>query len=150
VLLPAGTFFSAQGLALSKDQERLYVADRRYGIAALDRASGRVLQVAGDESMMLDGIDGLAARGNDLIGLQTAYPPARIVRLRLSGDGLRVERLDVLERAHPEWGEITLATVAGDRLLYVADAQWGRYGEGGVPVAGKPALPTPIRSLKLR
>ena len=99
---------------------------------------------------MLDGIDGLIAYGNDLVGIQTAYAPARIVRLRLSRDGLRVERLDVLERANPEWGEITLGTVAGDRLLYVGDAQWERFGESGMPVDGKPALPTPIRSLQLR
>lgn len=149
VLLAPGTLFSAQGLALPGDQKLLYIADRRYGIAALDRASGRLFQVSGDEAMMLDGIDGLAAHGRDLIGLQTAYPPQRIVRLRLSADGLRVKRLDVLERNHPEWKEITLGAVAGNRLLYVANAQWPRYGEGGAPVAGIPAVPTPIRSLDL-
>jgi len=150
MLLPPGTFFSAQGLAISPDQKRLYIADRRYGLAVLERAGGRLSLVAGDDGTMLDGIDGLAAHGADLIAIQTAYPPARIVRLRLSADGLRVERLDVLERANPEWGEITLGTVAGDRFLYVADAQWERFGDAGVPVAGKPALPTPIRSLELR
>ncbi|HEX8225591.1 MAG TPA: hypothetical protein VF605_17405 [Allosphingosinicella sp.] len=149
-LLPAGTLFSAQGLAVSADQKRLYVADRRYGLAALDRASGRLLQVTGGEDVMLDGIDGMAVRGADLVALQTAYPPARIVRLRLSADGLRVVRLDVLERAHPEWGEITLGAVAGDRLLYVANAQWERYGKGGVQAADKAAVPTTIRSLKLK
>lgn len=150
VLLVPGTLFSPQGLALSSDQKRLYIADRRYGIATLERAGGRLLLVTGEETMMLDGIDGLVAHGSDLIGIQTAYAPARIVRLRLSGDGLRVERLDVLERAHPEWGEITLGTVAGDRLLYVGDSQWERYGESGIAAAGKPALPTPVRVLDLR
>jgi hypothetical protein len=149
VLLAPGTLFSAQGLALSPDQKLLYIADRRYGLAALERGSGRLLQVTGEESMMLDGIDGLAMHGGDLIATQTAYPPARIVRLRLSANGLRVERLDVLERAHPEWGEVTLATVAGDRLLYVADAQWDHYGDEGMPSAAM-SKPTPIRSLKLK
>jgi DNA-binding beta-propeller fold protein YncE len=149
VLLAPGTLFSAQGLALSPDQKLLYIADRRYGIAALERASGRLLQVGGGEGMMLDGIDGLALHGRDLIAIQTAYPPARIVRLRLSPGGLRVERLEVLERAHPEWGEVTLGTVAGDRLLYVADAQWDHYGDGGAPSAAM-QKPTPVRSLKLR
>lgn len=148
-LLAPGTLFSAQGLVLSQDQRLLYIADRRYGIAALDRSNGRLFQVAGDETMMLDGIDGLAVHGRDLIAIQTAYAPARIIRLRLSQDGLRVVRLDLLERANPEWGEITLGTVAGDRLLYVGNAQWDRY-EGGKAVAGKSALPTPIRSLELR
>lgn len=148
-LLAPGTLFSAQGLAFSDDQKLLYIADRRYGIAALDRSSGRLFQVLGDEAMMLDGIDGLVGHEGDLIGLQTAYHPQRIVRLRLSADGLRVRRLDVLERNHPDWKEITLAAVAGDRLLYVANAHWSRYGEGGVRVKGAPALPTPIRVLDL-
>lgn len=149
VLLPPGSLFSAQGLALSPDQERLYIADRRYGIAILQRSGGRLLRLTGDDGTMLDGIDGLAAHGPNLIAIQTAYAPARIVRLRLSADGLRVERLDVLERAHPDWGEITLGTVAGGRLLYVGNAQWERYGESGAAIAGKPALPTPIRVLDL-
>lgn len=149
ILLAPGTLFSAQGLALSSDQNWLYIADRRYGIAALDRSSGRLFQVAGDEAMMLDGIDGLAIYGGDLIGLQTAYPPQRIVRLRLADGGLRVRKLEVLERNHPDWKEITLGAVAGNRLLYVANAHWSRFGEGGAEVAGAPALPTPIRSLEL-
>lgn len=148
-LLAPGTLFSAQGLAFSRDQKRLYIADRRYGIAALDRSSGRLFQLVGDEAMMLDGIDGLALHDGDLIGLQTAYHPQRIVRLRLSADGLRVRRLDVLERNHPDWKEITLGAVAGDRLLYVANAHWSRYGAGGAQVAGAIALPTPIRVLDL-
>lgn len=149
-LLAPGTLFSAQGLAVSKDGRLLYIADRRYGIAALERSSGRLLQVQGDETMMLDGIDGLVRHGRDLIGLQTAWHPQRIVRLRLSADGLKVRRLDVLESNHPDWKEITLGAVAGDRLLYVANAQWSRYGKGGVEVAGAPALPTLIRVLDLR
>lgn len=149
ILLAPGTLYSAQGLAVSADQKLLYIADRRYGIAALERASDRLLQVTGDGSMMLDGIDGLTLHRGDLIATQTAYPPARIVRLHLSPNGLRVERQDVLERAHSGWGEVTLGTVAGDRLLYVADAQWDHYGDAGMPSAAM-SKPTPIRSLKLR
>ncbi len=150
ILLAPGTLYSAQGLALSSDQKWLYIADYRYGIAALERSSGRLFQVTGGPAMMLDGIDGLISHGGDLIALQNAWYPQRIIRLRLSADGLRVRRLDVLESNHPEWKEITLGTVAGKRLLYVASAQWPRYGAGGKPVAGAPALPTPIRSLDLR
>jgi sugar lactone lactonase YvrE len=149
-LLAPGTLFSAQGIALSSDQKLLYIADYRYGIAALDRSSGRLFQVAGDETMMLDGIDGLVLYGGDLIALQNAWHPQRIIRLHLSANGLRVRRLDVLESNHPEWKEITLGTVAGDRLLYVANAQYSRYRAGGVEVKGAPALPTPVRSLELR
>jgi hypothetical protein len=60
-----------------------------------------------------------------------------------------VTKLDVLERANPEWGEVTLAVGAGDRLLYVARAQWERFGEGGVLKGEAPLEPTSIRMLKL-
>ena len=148
--IPPGRLFSAQGLAVSSDQKRLYVADRRYGIAVLDRSTGRLLRLGGPPGVMLDGIDGLVRHGADLIATQTAYPPQRIVRLRLKSDGLLVTRLDVLERAHPEWDEVTLAAAAGDRLYYVAGAQWERFGEGGAQKDGAPPKPTPIRMLRLR
>jgi hypothetical protein len=147
--VPAGTLYSAQGLAVSADQRLLYVADRRYGLAAVDRATGRVYRVEAAPNVMLDGIDGLVLVEGDLVATQTAYSPQRIVRLRLSSDGLSVTRLEVLERANREWGEVTLAVVAGSRLIYVADAQWERWGPGGLPAGGRPAGPTPIRSLAL-
>ncbi|HEX8192974.1 MAG TPA: hypothetical protein VF552_08745 [Allosphingosinicella sp.] len=147
--LAPGTLYSAQGLAFSGDQRLLYVADRRYGLAAVDRASGRVFRVEAAPDVMLDGFDGLVSVRGDLIATQTAYSPQRIVRLRLSADGLRVARLDVLERAHRDWGEVTLAAAAGHRLIYVADAQWERWGPGGVPAGGRAPGPTPIRSLAL-
>jgi hypothetical protein len=150
VAIPPGRLFSAQGLAVSLDQKRLYVADRRYGIAVLDRSTGGLVRLAGAPDMMLDGIDGLVRHGADLIATQTAYSPQRIVRLRLSRDGLRVTRLDVLERAHPDWGEVTLAAAAGDRLLYVAGAQWERFGEGGTVKDDAPLKPTPIRMLRMK
>jgi hypothetical protein len=137
-------------MAVSSDQKWLYVADRRYGIAALDRSSGRIVQVAGGPDMMLDGIDGLVRHGDDLIATQTAYAPQRIIRLRLSRDGLRVRKLEVLERANPEWGEVTLAVEADDRLLYVAAAQWERFGEGGAVKGDAPLKATPIRMLRLK
>lgn len=147
--LPPGTFYSAQGLAVSRDQRLLYVADRRYGLAAVKRTTGVVFRVEAPPGTMLDGIDGLVGWRGDLIATQTAYPPQRIVRLRLTRGGLRVSRLDILERAHPDWGEVTLATVAGNRLLYVADAQWDRWGPGGAPAGARAPAATPIRSLPL-
>lgn len=150
VLVPPGRLFSAQGMAVSIDRKWLYVADRRFGLAAVERSSGRIFRVAGAQDMMLDGIDGLVGYDGDLIATQTAYAPQRIVRLRLSRGGLRVTKLDVLERANPEWGEVTLAALAGDRLLYVAAAQWESFGEGGIPKGDGPPEPTRIRMLKLK
>ncbi len=100
--------------------------------------------------MMLDGIDALVGYNGDLIAIQNGVGPIRIVRLHLSQAGDRVEKLDVLERGNPAWGEPSLGVVVGNRLLYVADPQWDRYGDGGAATSDKPARPTPIRSLRLR
>lgn len=145
-----GRFFSSQGMVLSKDQKWLYVADYRYGLAAVDRASGSIRRIAGDDTMMLDGIDALVGYKSDLIAIQNGVGPIRIVRLHLSEAGDRVEKLDVLERGNPAWGEPSLGVVVGNQLLYVADPQWDRYGDGGAATSDKPARPTPIRSLRLR
>lgn len=101
------------------------------------------------DTMMLDGIDGLLAYEGDLIAIQGGSLPPRIVRLKLSPDGTTVRNLEVLERAHPAWSELTLGTISGDRLIYVADAQWERFGGGGVLSGDQPLRPTGIRSLKL-
>lgn len=148
--LAPGTLFSSQGMAFSPDQKLLYIADRRYGIAALERATGRLFHVTGEGPMMLDGIDGLVTYKGDLIGIQTAYPPARIVRLRLAPGGLRVTGLQILERAHPDWTEPTLGQIMGDSFVYVADAQFDRYGEVGRTSPDKPIKPTAIRIIDLR
>jgi hypothetical protein len=150
VFVAPARLFSAQGMAVSSDQKRLYVADRRYGIAVVDRATGEVRRLIGEADMMLDGIDGLVAYGSDLIATQTAYAPQAIIRLRLSRDGLRVRKLEMLERANPEWGEVTLATIMDSSLVYVAKAQWERFGQGGMLKGDAPLEPTAIRILRLK
>jgi len=99
--------------------------------------------------MMLDGIDGLIRHGQDIIAIQNGTSPKRIVRLGIAWDEMSVRSLTELERANPGWGEPTLATVAGNHLLYVADAQWETYGPGGTVTGKSPPRLTPIRSLSL-
>jgi hypothetical protein len=147
-LIPPGKLFSAQGLALSPDQRLLYIADRRYGLAALERKTGQLKRVTAPDNVMLDGIDGLIVYHGDLIATQTAYPPTRIIRLRLAGDGTSVRSLEVLERENPDWGEVTLMTLVGDRLVYVADAQWRKFESNSSPVA-EPLAATPLRVIRL-
>jgi sugar lactone lactonase YvrE len=145
--IPPGRLFSAQGMAISADGKWLYVADYRYGLAAIERRTGHIFRVASDVPAMLDGIDGLVRDGRDLIAVQNGGAPQRIVRLSLSRGGLRVVRLTVLERANPAWGEPTLATIAGDHLLYVGDGQWARFEDPATPL---PTRPTEIRMIDLK
>ncbi len=149
LLVRSGRLASPQGLALSADGLLLYVSDYRYGLAVIDLATRKLMRLAAEGPMMLNGIDGLMRRGSDLIGIQNGARPIRIVAIRLSRDGLRANQLRVLEQANPAWIEPTSGFTAGNRLVYVGNAAWDRYGTGGV-VQGEGALvPTEIRSLPL-
>jgi sugar lactone lactonase YvrE len=149
LLVPPGRLGSPQGLAVSADGRRLFVADYAYGIAAVDLAGGRITRLAARGIAMLDGIDGLLADGEGLIVIQNGTSPRRILRLRLDPDCAAVTAVEVIERANPEWGEPTLGTIDGGELLYVADAQWERYGPAGAVRGEGPTRPTAIRALRL-
>jgi sugar lactone lactonase YvrE len=147
VLVPAGRFRSPQGLVLSPDERRLYVADYAYGIGIVDLASGHIGRLAARGPAMLDGVDGMIGDRGALIAIQNGVSPHRIVRLRLDRAGATVTRVDIVESANPAWGEPSLGTIAGGDLLYVADGQWERYGAGGAETGA--ARPTPIRAVRL-
>lgn len=148
-LVPQGRFRNPQGLALSRNGRLLYVADYGYGLAVIDLRHGGIERVTAEGPAMLDGIDGLVRYGDDLIAVQNGANPRRIIRLGMGSKGRVVRSLHVLERANPDWGEPTLATIAGKRLFFVADGQWERFAARGAPVGREPARVTPIRALEL-
>lgn len=147
--VPQGYFRSPQGMAISADGRLLYVSDYYYGLAAIDLATGTVHRVTADSTIMLDGIDAMLRDGDTLYVIRNSQPPMQIAALTLSADGLSVTHLRVIERNHPEWGEITTFARRGDRLYYIADAQWERYStpEGDDRPTAKP---TPIRVVSPR
>jgi hypothetical protein len=148
-IVAPGLLNSPQGLAPSADGRLLYVADYGLGIRVIDLEGGAPAMLTYDAPAMLDGIDGLVAYERGLIAIQNGVEPRRIIRLGLSGDGKAIARLDVLERAHPEWGEPTLGFVLGRDFFYVADGQGDRFGPDGAVIGDKPLRATPIRALSL-
>ena len=149
LLLGSARMTSTQGLVVSSDGRRLYVADYARGLGAFDFASRRLYRLRAADPEMLDGIDGLIPWHGELIAIQNGTRPLRIVRIRLAPGGLAIAGVDLLERNNPAWGEPSLGTIADGRLLYVANGQWDRYGPGGAVTGEGPTLPTPIRSLPL-
>jgi len=148
ILVPAGRLGNPQGIVPAADGRRLYVSDYERGIAIVSLADGSVTRLESDASTMLDGIDGLVAWRGGLIAIQNGVNPRRILRLTLSRDGNRIAAVRVLESNNAEWGEPTLGFVRGAEFLYVADAQWERYGARGAAQGEGAARPTPIRLLR--
>jgi hypothetical protein len=148
ILVPPGRLRSPQGLVPSADGRRLYVSDYGYGLAEVTLADGNVSRLESDANTMLDGIDGLYPWRGGLIAIQNGTSPVRILFLELSPDGNRIASVRVLETGNPDWGEPTLGAVRPRDFLYVADAQWERYGEGGAVQGEGPARATPVRLLR--
>jgi hypothetical protein len=148
VLVAPGRFRSAQGLVPAADGRRLYVSDYGVGLAVVNLADGSVGRLESDVTTMLDGIDGLHAVNGGLIAVQNGTNPRRILLLTLNRNGTRIAAVRVLESNHEAWGEPTLGFVRGDEFVYVADAQWERYGAGGAPQGEGEPRTTPIRVLR--
>lgn len=126
-VVPAGALRSPQGLALSPDGKRLYVADYTDGLHAVDLATGAVQAVAPLSETPLPGIDALVADGADLLAVQNGLRPHRILRLVLDASGQSVSRADVLLRGDPRFDEPTLAVLVGRNLYVVAASQWPSF-----------------------
>jgi sugar lactone lactonase YvrE len=139
---------SAQGLALSPDERRIYVADYSRGVVLVDLVARTASLLPAIDTVLALGIDGLYSHEGALIGIQNGVQPHRIVRLDLSQDGARLLRSITIERAHPSYVEPTLGTLVGRELYFMANSQWELFGDDG-RVAHPDSLKPPV-VLRLR
>ncbi len=138
-LLPAGKLRSAQGMAVSPDGARLYVADYGYGIAVVELASGAVRALTTAPGVALDGIDGLGWSRGRLVAVQNGWSPARMIAVTLDSAGSRAVAAAVLQRRHPSFDDPTQIAVSQRGVVVVANGQWARYAEADPgPAAQRP------------
>jgi hypothetical protein len=131
LFLEPGRFRSPNGLALSKDGRRLYVADYGGEIAIVDPETKAVSALEHPADVPLWGIDGLVRYGRSLMAIQNGIRPYRVVRLDLDRSGRRVKRGTILELDHPKYVAPTLGVMDGGALYYVANAQWDSFDWDG-------------------
>lgn len=149
LLTPAAALESSQGLALSADGRYLYIADYERGLYAYEFSSGRLLRLRAPAGVNTYYVDGLVRHGQDLVAIQNAAEPQRVIRFHLDDSGLAITAAEVLDSADPLAPEPTLETVVGDRLYLVANSQWSRFDDAG-HLAPKEQLQLPsIVSLEL-
>lgn len=146
-------FRSLQGQALAPDQKTLYVADYSHGLAAIDRASGKVTWLPGPTGGGSTlGLDGLIGWEDDLVGVQNGIAPPHVVRITLArgadGSPVAVRSVVEVDRNLEFADEPTLLARVGDGLVYVANSQWEKYEEDGTRRPGT-TLEAP-RLLRLR
>jgi len=124
-------FGSPQGLAFSSDERHLFMADYSTGIFDIDVKTRRVTHFAPIAGATLLGIDGLYFHKGSLIGVQNGVTPQRIVRVSLSKDLSRAERLAVLEANNPVFLEPTLGVLVSSTFYFIANSQWPLVDENG-------------------
>ena len=128
--LPPGALPDPNGITVGGDGDVLYIAGW-YGLTRVDLATRERTLLAKPADVADGCLDGLYRSGRDLVGVQNCvHDPGRIVRLALAPDGRRIERAEVLESANPLFDGITTAAIAGDRLFFVANAQFRKVGKG--------------------
>ncbi len=120
---PDHTFTAANGIAISPDEETLYVSVWGDGIDAVDLKSGSVIPVQHPATVCLAYIDGLYATKNNLIAIQNGPMSPRIVQFRLSADGRNILGMTILERRNPLFNGLTTGALVKGQLYYIANTQ---------------------------
>ena len=131
LLAQLGRGLYPNGLALSADERRLFVANFA-GITVVDLATRTQAPLAHGAGVALTGADGLYLYRNSLVAVQNAHrAPDRVVRLFLNAAGDRVEAARVLESNHPLYDLPTTGVVVGDEFFYMANTHIQSLGPDG-------------------
>ena len=131
--LPAGTLRTPNGIDVSADGRRLYVATSGRGITAVDLATKQTTGLAAPREIVTVGIDGLYATKNALIAVQNVIGYPRIVRFALRSP-LEIDALEVLETRHPLHALPTTGVIWRDAFYYVPNTHLRHVDQNGAVV----------------
>ena len=124
VFLENPCFGFLNGIALSKNEKYLYIADSGPGIFRLNLSNKSIHYLETPENVTSTGIDGLYFYENSLIGVQNGLGPAtRIVKFDLNSDGTKVINQEILEMKNPHFNIPTTGIIVDDRFYYIANSQ---------------------------
>ena len=133
--LDHGDFISPQTIAVCDGAPYVFVPDYVRGLAAFDLETGAVVRWLGSADLhALDGIDGLYCRGHTMVAVQNGVKPERVVSFVLDPIFKTIVGEHVLERRVD--GGFTHAVLAGNALLFLADAGWSALDEHGQQQVG--------------
>jgi sugar lactone lactonase YvrE len=108
------------GIALSADEKHLYVAHVE-GLSVIELPAGRRTALAVPPDTAVNSIDGLVRDGDDLIGIQPSPFLARVLRIRLDGEGTAIRDVTTVSSPPPPGVNPATGVVAGEHYYYVAN-----------------------------
>jgi hypothetical protein len=135
------------GIALSNDGRKLYVAGFPDGITVVDLARRSFRAIAHPPDLCLATIDGLQFYGHSLLAIQNGVMTHRVARYYLNKDLDRIDRFEILERRNPLFNGITTGAVAEDNFYYMANTQMDQEGAKPDPIV---VLRIPLKHLERR
>lgn len=107
------------GIALSADESRLYVAHIE-GLSFIETATGVRTQLPVPPGATVNSMDGLVRDGADLIGIQPTPLLARVLRIRLDDGGRAIRSVETVSSRPPGGAIQATGTVAGTHYYSVA------------------------------
>lgn len=120
-LVPLKTLIYPNGLAISTDGKRLFVADFK-GLSFVDVATGKVEALKYPEQVNVTGVDGLYLYGGHLVAVQNGSGAERIVRFKLNAARDAILSEEILESRNPLFKIPTTGVVSGSSLYLIASS----------------------------
>lgn len=144
-IVPLASQEGANGIAMTSDGSTLYLAHST-GIAKIDVASAKVVQLALPARETAGAIDGLYLHQGDLVGIQNVTNPGRVVRFKLKDNGSAVAAVETLQSHHnPAFVQPTTGAIAGDALYVLGTTQISQYEDGKIKDEARLLPPAVVR-----
>ena len=125
-----GPFVSLQGIAAGPGV--LYASDYSKGLFAIDLRTRDVHLMSVPPNASLLGVDGIyLAAPRTLVATQNGTNPNRIIRIRLTENGLDVASVETLLANVPALADPTLGVMANGAFYVNAAGQWDLFDDDG-------------------
>jgi len=131
-VVPPGGLRGSNGIAVSPDAKRLYVAHST-GIAVVELADGTLARVENRTRENIAAIDGLYMWHGQLIGVENVTNPGRVIAMTLSSDGAAITRVQTLvSHHHTALQEPTTGAPTAHGFFLLAATGVSHYNRDGV------------------
>jgi len=119
------------GIALSEDQNLLYVADA-FGVLLYDLLNQKGREVHAGASMTISGFDGLYWYRGSLVGIQNSLGMPRVAQFQLSPDGSSVTKTTILEYRSDYVESPTTGAIDGSNFYFMANTHIDNWKNGKI------------------
>jgi sugar lactone lactonase YvrE len=148
--LPGGHLGFPNGIAITPDGKKLFVADDlQQGIYRVDVTSRTVSRLPQRPGISPYGIDGLYLVGDSLIGVVPLISGGRLLRFQLEADFESIRRSEIIECNHPSFQFPTTGVLVENFLYYIANSQLRSFHPDGQIFPMERLHETVILKLKL-